>query len=86
MTDPVRRSITVPLPPDRARDLFTRGLPVWWPAGHGPAPDVTPGPSVTVNHPAGPAQVTFTPVDGGTRVEVEQTPANAPAAPQARAA
>jgi uncharacterized protein YndB with AHSA1/START domain len=31
MTDPVRKSITVPLPPSEAFDLFTDGIDGWWP-------------------------------------------------------
>ncbi len=31
MTDPVRKSITVPLPPAEAFDLFTDGIDSWWP-------------------------------------------------------
>ena len=88
MTDPIRRSVTVPLAPDQARDLFTRGLPGWWPAHRGPAPAIGPGPTITPQGAPAPATVTFTPVDGGTRVDVDQpaAPANLPAAPTARAA
>jgi hypothetical protein len=88
LTDPVRRSITVPLPADQARDLFTRRLPDWWP---GALPRTDTGPAVQITPPGAPAPatVTFTPVDGGTRVDVEQplvTPANSPDVPQAIAA
>lgn len=31
MTDPVRKTLTVPLPPDEAFDLFTDGIDTWWP-------------------------------------------------------
>lgn len=31
MTDPVRKTVTVPLPPAEAFDLFTAGLDRWWP-------------------------------------------------------
>jgi hypothetical protein len=42
-----RKSVTVPLPPDQAFDLFARRLPDWWPRGpRGPAGGrlrITPG-------------------------------------------
>ncbi len=31
MTDPIKKTVTVPLPPDRAFDLFTEGIAGWWP-------------------------------------------------------
>jgi uncharacterized protein YndB with AHSA1/START domain len=34
MTDPIRKSVTVPLPADAAFDLFTRDMARWWPGQH----------------------------------------------------
>ena len=35
MTDPIRKSVTVPLRPDAAFRLFTDGFGDWWPAARG---------------------------------------------------
>jgi uncharacterized protein YndB with AHSA1/START domain len=29
--EPIRRSLRVPVPPDRAFEVFTRGMGIWWP-------------------------------------------------------
>lgn len=34
MTDPILKSVTVPLSPNAAFDLFTRDMTRWWPAQH----------------------------------------------------
>lgn len=34
MTDPIRKSVTVPLPCDAAFALFTRDIARWWPGQH----------------------------------------------------
>ncbi len=40
-----RKTVTVPLPPDQAFDLFARRLPDWWPRKPGEGRlRVTPGP------------------------------------------
>ena len=31
MTDPIRKSVTVPVPPMEAFDLFTKAIDSWWP-------------------------------------------------------
>ncbi len=31
MTDPINKSVTVPLSPDEAFNLFTKGIDTWWP-------------------------------------------------------
>jgi uncharacterized protein YndB with AHSA1/START domain len=113
MTTPIRKTVTVPLRPEDAFDLFARRLPDWWPsdrhsrsakAGKTPrAVKVTPGTGggITETLPDGsqtdwarivawlPGQrltmkwypdrpedeasdveVTFTPVDTGTRIDL----------------
>jgi uncharacterized protein YndB with AHSA1/START domain len=38
MTDPIRKTLSVPLPPQEAFDLFTDGIDLWWPKeGHSAA-------------------------------------------------
>ena len=44
MTDPIRKTVTVPLSPQEAFDLFTGEMDGWWPAGKRP----DPGQRVTV--------------------------------------
>jgi uncharacterized protein YndB with AHSA1/START domain len=39
-TDAVRRTVTVPMPPDRAFALFTAGFGTWWPSEYTWAGDV----------------------------------------------
>ena len=34
VTEPVRREVVVDVPPQRAFDLFTADMTVWWPAAH----------------------------------------------------
>jgi uncharacterized protein YndB with AHSA1/START domain len=34
MTDPIRKSVTVPLSAEQAFDLFTRDIARWWPSQH----------------------------------------------------
>ncbi|WP_102107117.1 SRPBCC domain-containing protein [Oceaniglobus roseus] len=41
MTRDIRKTLYVPLPPDAAFELFTRGIGRWWPEGGG---DATGGP------------------------------------------
>jgi len=33
MNDPINKSVTVPLSPDEAFTLFTKGIHTWWPGG-----------------------------------------------------
>ena len=33
MIDPINKSVTVPLSPDEAFTLFTKGIHTWWPGG-----------------------------------------------------
>lgn len=62
MTDPVKKSVTVPLAPREAFDLFTQGLDGWWPKDlHAPgngdrsrlAVDPRPGGRLTETRPDG---------------------------------
>ncbi len=122
MSDPVRKSVTVPLPPEAAFDLFTR-TDRWWPAAtpaprlRRDAPDAAapardtlspeapvavvsawePGQRLALRWSARPGddslvEVRFTPVDGGTRVDLTHsegaslTAANLPARCQRRGA
>lgn len=61
-TDPIRKSLTVPLRPDAAFRLFTEGFGDWWPgATH----------SVSAAEGQKPRQINVTPKEGGHITEVK---------------
>ena len=67
MTDPITKTLTVPLSPDRAFKLFTEEMSDWWPLeSHSlSAQDGEPAASVTVT-PEKDGPVTETKPDGST--------------------
>ena len=54
MTDPIRRELRIPVPPDRAFEFFFAELPRWWPVEEysvhrsGSRVEVEPGPEGTI--------------------------------------
>ena len=68
-TDPIRKSVTVPLPRDDAFDLFARRIDLWWPKdSHSLAAHEEPGKEITVHlEPREGGQVVETDPDGTRR-------------------
>ena len=50
---PIRKTVTVPLPPERAFTLFTAEIDRWWPRPIADPPDATPGPIAVEPGPGG---------------------------------
>ncbi len=69
MTDPIQKTVTVPLRPQEAFDIFTKDLAAWWP---------TDSHSLSAGDGALPEDVSVEPREGGQIIETKHDGTTAP--------
>ena len=69
MTDPIEKTVTVPLPPHEAFDLFTKDIAKWWPLDSH---------SLSASDGQTAANVTIDPREGGQIIETQPDGETAP--------